>query len=273
MLKQRVFTALLLAGILIAVIFYGSKTLFAILVIAAVFYAAWEWARLCNNQNGVTRKLYAVLLTLLLTGAYFFIPAEGKIFIFIAGSLWWCMAGIMVFFFQGGKKTVPEKRIVNYLIGFLVLVPSSLGLVYLYESNNGKYLVLMLFVLIWVVDSTAYFIGRRWGKLRLADKVSPGKSVEGFLGSLLMAGVPATVYIYIKGITGIEILWIILLFIITAVFSVVGDLFESMFKRNVNLKDSGNLLPGHGGLLDRIDSLTAAAPLFISGLWLLGERT
>jgi len=154
-------------------------------------------------------------------------------------------------------------------IGLFVLLPASLSLISQYNSAADPYYILLLFVLIWVVDSTAYFVGRKWGKQRLAERISPGKTREGFVSSMIVAVVPPFIFISLRSIIGIEVFFLIFLCLITAGFSVVGDLFESMMKREANRKDSSQLLPGHGGLLDRIDSLTAAAPVFVLGLWMI----
>ena len=272
MLKQRILTALILGVILVSIIFSGSEMLFALLMAFTVLFAAWEWAGLCNIQHGPSRILYAAIVTGLVILFYFALYPPWTESVYTFGTVWWSIAVIMVIYFQNGRKAIPENRFLQYLMGCCVLLPAALSLIYLYESDNGQYSVLMFFILIWIVDSSAYFVGRQWGKKRLADQVSPGKSWEGFFGSLLAAGLLAVIYTYIKGITGVGSLWLIILFVITAGFSVIGDLFESMFKRHVNLKDSSQLLPGHGGVLDRIDSLTAAAPVFMLGLWILEGR-
>ena len=269
MLKQRILTALVLGAVFIGIIFTGSELLFITFIVISILFSAWEWAALCNIHKKAARSGYSLVIAGLVVIFYLFLDSSWTNGVCIFGLIWWCLAAVMVIRFQLGEKTISGNSLVNSLIGCCVLVPASLSLIYLYESENTQYFVLLFFILIWIVDSSAYFIGSRWGKKRLADKVSPGKSLEGFLGSLLATGLSAGIYSYIKGITGIEIFWVFMLFIVTAGFSVIGDLFESMFKRHVNLKDSGKLLPGHGGMLDRIDSLTAAAPVFVLGLRIL----
>ena len=269
MLKQRILTALVLGAILITIILAGSKELFVLFIIIAVFLSAREWAVLCNIHSKLPRLLYSIILTGLMVFLYLAIDSSWMENIPIFGSIWWCFAAVMVFYFQQGKQTIPTNIFLKCMIGACVLIPASLSLIYLFEPENTRYFVLLFFILIWIIDSSAYFIGSRWGKKRLANRVSPGKSLEGFLGSLFAAALFAGIFSFMKGITGIEILWFFVLFIVTAGFSVIGDLFESMFKRHVNMKDSGKLLPGHGGILDRIDSLTAAAPIFVLGLRIL----
>lgn len=272
MLKQRILTALLFGGIFIGIIVSGSGPLFVLFIALVVAVAAWEWAGLSGNQRGPERVFYAIAVIILFSICYLVLDPSWRAWIIIPGAIWWCVAGVMVVAHQRGKAVIPHSKSLKYLMGCCLLIPASLSLIVLYEVENGVYTVLMFFFLIWVVDSTAYFTGRRWGRRHLASRISPAKTWEGFIGSLLVTVLPAMVYIKLKGICGMEMFWLIVLFVITAGFSAVGDLFESMFKRHINLKDSGHLLPGHGGMLDRIDSLTAAAPVFVSGLWLLEGR-
>lgn len=272
MLEQRILTAGILGSIVIAIITTGSQFLFSLLMGLFVLVGAWEWARLSGTDNKLYRTGYAMLtagLLYILTVLSDKTSAHG---VYIIGTLWWCLASVMVIFYQCGRPVIPKNNILNNLIGFCVLIPATLCLIYLYSSNDGPLLVLLLFLLIWVIDSSAYFIGGRWGRKKLANRLSPGKSQEGFIASLLAAGITALVYVISGLIPVSNITWLIILFIITAGFSVIGDLFESMYKRNANLKDSSQLLPGHGGVLDRIDSLTAAAPVYALGLWLLEAR-
>lgn len=271
MLKQRVLTAAVLGGLTAGIILLGSKPLYAGLLGLFVFFAAWEWCGLCDHAAAaVTRILYAFVMAASLFFLAWMLPGDVIPGIFITGTLWWCVAGMMVIAYQAGKQAIPRQVLLNYLIGGLVLLPATLCLLYLYDLNNGEELVLLFFVLIWVVDSAAYFTGRKLGRTRLADRVSPGKSWEGFAGSLVAAILLAVGYATLAGKAGSDTLKLVTLFIATAGFSAIGDLFESMYKRNLNIKDSGRLLPGHGGILDRIDSLTAAAPVYSLGLWLAG---
>jgi len=151
-----------------------------------------------------------------------------------------------------------------------VLVPAWASLVVIHGVDpQGPRLLLFLMVLIWVADSFAYFAGRRWGRTKLAPVISPGKTREGVYGALAGAVLcgGGLVWLMPQGNPLLLILFCLLIVLV----SVVGDLFESLMKRQAGVKDSGSLLPGHGGMLDRIDSLTAAAPLFLLGLLLLGE--
>jgi len=175
-------------------------------------------------------------------------------------------------------KTYPDNtalysnKLVKSMIGILLLVPTWMALVGLHHSPTyGPYFVVYLILLTSVADTGAYFGGRRWGKNKLAPALSPGKTWEG-VGSALIAtmlfSVLGALILNVGSGQPLSIAKFILLSMIVVAFSIVGDLIESLFKRLVKLKDSGTILPGHGGILDRIDSMTAAAPIFVLGLWL-----
>ncbi len=150
----------------------------------------------------------------------------------------------------------------------MVLIPTWVALIALHRHNSdGPYLVVFLLALIWAADSAAFFVGRRWGKTRLASRVSPAKSWEGAVGGVLAAVVLAGLVSGFLGLGRDQFPLFLLLSLVTAMISILGDLVESLYKRQAGLKDSGNILPGHGGVMDRIDSLTAAAPLFVAGLY------
>jgi phosphatidate cytidylyltransferase len=152
--------------------------------------------------------------------------------------------------------------------GWLIVVPAWAALVVLHHSH-GAGGVLALLVLVWVADIVAYVVGSRFGRRRLASRVSPGKSWEGLLAALVAAGLVAVSTAVWVGIRPEQRMLYVALAATVAAISVLGDLTESLFKRVAGVKDSGSILPGHGGVLDRIDSLTAAAPAFAFGLhWL-----
>jgi phosphatidate cytidylyltransferase len=155
-------------------------------------------------------------------------------------------------------------------MGAFVLVPCWASINYIRNQDEGPLGLLFLFVLIWGADSAAYFVGKKWGTKRLAPYVSPGKSWQGLMGALLVSTLIVLTTLWLCNVPFPIWPWAIVLSLVTVLFSIVGDLFESMIKRQAKVKDSGKLLPGHGGVLDRIDSLTAAAPIFVLGALLLG---
>ncbi len=160
-------------------------------------------------------------------------------------------------------------------MGGVILVPAWLSLILIHSGKvgssladvSGTSLMLFLFFLIWLSDSAAYFSGRKFGNKKLVSNVSPGKSWEGVYGALSASLLFPIIYAFYTDMNFITTIYFILLALITVSFSILGDLTESMFKRMAKIKDSSNILPGHGGVLDRIDSLTSSAPVFFAGLW------
>ena len=272
MLRLRIATALVLGSIVIAVLLSGNNLYFLLFLSVCMLAGSWEWSRLCTCRSVVLRMLYTVcmtsgLLLLLVAG-----PASLAYWVVLTGVVWWCLALVMILCYQAGIQDIFFSNQLKYLMGVLVLIPSFTSLYYLYDYEQGHVLVLVLFLLIWLADSAAYFAGKAYGSIRLAERVSPGKTVEGFIAGMVAAAGMAVLYGYQEHASINHILLLAILFLLTTLFSVVGDLFESMMKRECNLKDSSHLLPGHGGVLDRIDSLTAASPVFVLGILLIEGR-
>lgn len=272
MLRLRIITALLLGSVLVGIIWLGIPWLFSLFLVFCIFAAAWEWAGLSGAGHVMARAVYGILVVammLLLDG----LAAREWIDLFVVlGVAWWCIALVIVIAYQQGMKSVPVNVPLKLICGILVLLPSSISLLLLFEGQHGPGILLVFFLLIWLVDSSAYFSGSKFGNHRLASRVSPGKTWEGVIGSLVAATVMAIGYATIKSDVSIPQSVVVLIFLVTAMFSIVGDLFESLLKREAGVKDSGRLLPGHGGVLDRIDSLTAAAPVFLLGISIFGAR-
>lgn len=255
MLKQRVITAIIaLAGL--ALVLFVVPPLAAEIVIAAVILAgAWEWSAFLKAANAPQRVVF-VAAALALIGLMVLRWPEGVDYVLQAALLWWSLALIWAFFFP-----TPIPDIVRWLAGLLVLVPLYVALVMLYERSPA--LLLFALLIVWAADIGAYFVGKRFGRLKLAPRISPGKTWEGVLGGLLLVALLALV-------TGLwvdaDVAMLIPFSLGIACISIVGDLTVSMFKRTAGVKDSGTLFPGHGGVLDRIDSVAAAAPVFVISL-------
>jgi phosphatidate cytidylyltransferase len=185
--------------------------------------------------------------------------------------LWWGgIAILLTRIRQVGRTSGFEPMLIP--VGLFVLLPPWIAIVRLHGATaDGPWLVVALMMLIWIADSLAFFSGRRWGRRKLAPALSPGKTYAGVYGALLGAAVWGAVLAGLLALPLDRALLLVILCAMVAAVSVVGDLFESLMKRRRGLKDAGRLLPGHGGVLDRIDSMTAAAPLFALGLSLLGR--
>lgn len=265
MLKTRIITAVILIPLMLLVIFYLPLTAFCLFTGLVTLLGAWEWTQLMGLHQPAYRVAYLALMAMLFLFLFFIsIPLT----MMIAGG-WWLVALLMVVIYPRMTGWWRNSIFMRGLMGALVLAPCWMSVNYIRNLGNGSYTLLYLFILVWGADTTAYFVGKKWGKTKLLAGVSPGKSVQGLAGALVFAVIASIVVIYLTEAPQFLWKWLAGLTITTVVASVVGDLFESMMKRNASLKDSGALLPGHGGLLDRIDSLTAAAPVYGLGVFLM----
>ncbi|MBA3660894.1 MAG: phosphatidate cytidylyltransferase [Gammaproteobacteria bacterium] len=266
MLKQRILTALVLIPITLLLLFYLPPAYFALLTALITLLAAKEWAHLMGLRRFFPVLLYVGFIALLLWASLFILV---QLLLFIAAA-WWICASLVVFIYPRGSSWWGKGVIWRGLMGVIVLIPCWVAFNYIRNQPDGIYALLYLFVLTWGADSAAYFVGKKWGKTKLLPLVSPGKTWEGLIGAVLFGIGLAVLAQWLCSIPKTIWHWGILLSMLTVLFSIMGDLFESALKRQENLKDSGQLLPGHGGLLDRIDSMTAAAPIFATGATLLG---
>lgn len=274
MLKQRLLTALILLPFLIWGILQLPTAYFALLLGLVIVQGAWEWGRLMQLQSTKGKILVALSVTAGLYACWWLLGQNEPVWLslLVVALFWWLLALIWVVSYprMASRWSSTRRR---FLIGLLILAPTWLSLVALHgEENIGPYLVLYLLSLIWVADSGAYFGGRTWGKHKLAVAVSPGKTWEGVAAAIIATTVYSFAATILLQLPVNQWLVFVVLSLLTVVFSILGDLNESMFKRHAGVKDSGTLLPGHGGVLDRIDSITAAAPVFVVGLW-LGDFT
>lgn len=270
MLKQRLLTAAVLIPLFVWGVLALPTAYFSVLLALVVLIAAREWTGLAGMPAAARPAfVIGVALILLVAGAAAPLPplAHG---LAAAAVIWWLVAIGWLRRYEAGRP-VRHGRWGGVVIGLLVLVPPWLALSELHrDPAAGPGYVLFLFVLIWAADSGAYFVGRRYGRRKLAPRVSPGKSWEGVAGGVAAAMLVAPLGAWVLDLSFAAIPVFIVLCGAVVAISVVGDLVESLFKREAGVKDSGHLLPGHGGALDRIDSLTAAAPLFYLGVGLIG---
>lgn len=275
MLKQRIITAIVLAALLLGALFSLSAQGFALAIALVVVIASWEWANLAGFTAQWQRLLYAGVMALAVAasaGLTGFIETgqlhqDNTRTILLAGCTWWAVALLWV---QGypASSVLWGRLLLKALMGFLVLVPAWLAMVYLRAQNYGEWLILLVVLIVAAADIGAYFSGKAFGRHKLAPDVSPGKSWEGFWGGFASCLLLALIVGY-----GFGGGWITLLLIAPAALaSVLGDLLESMVKRQRGIKDSSQLLPGHGGVLDRVDSITAAAPFFALAVLLSGWK-
>lgn len=265
MLKQRIITALILLPIALCGFFLLEGAGFALFIGLVVTLGAWEWARLAGFAEQLPRVVYAAVVALLLFLMY--ILPDVAPWVLGAAVLWWALATFLVLTYPRTSSKWSSVAC-KLVIGLLILLPAWQGLVYIKHMALGNWLIMAVMVLVWGADIGAYFSGRAFGKRKLAPAVSPGKSWEGVYGGLALTLLITLVVGVMRDWGGKQILLALMGAAAVVLISVVGDLTESMFKRQAGIKDSSNLLPGHGGVLDRIDSLTAAIPVFAVLLWM-----
>ena len=270
MLKTRLITAAILVPLVVFGVLRLPTSAFAMILGAVLVAGSWEWARLVPLQQQTTRLLYCAVVALLLWLTWLAGPLRMIVPLLTVACLWWLFALYWVSHPQLCNSRAVACTVVKLLAGLLVCVPPWAALVVLHlRGEDGPLLTLIVLVMVWLADSGAYFAGRLWGRHKLAPLVSPGKTREGVYGglaaSLLFAGGAAWYLSHSLAWTGT----FVAVSLLAMLFSVAGDLLESLMKRQSGIKDSGSIIPGHGGIFDRVDSLVAAAPVFLSGfLWL-----
>ncbi|MDX1677520.1 phosphatidate cytidylyltransferase [Arsukibacterium sp.] len=283
MFKQRLLTALLLAPLALLAVFYLPLAGFALFVSVAFTLGAWEWSGLCGLASRTLRAIYTGLTAAMLFLLYLLQPVALQylfadtltLTLIIAGVVWWLLAVVLVLSYPGSQLLWAGRDWLKALLGWLTLLPAwsavvfVRGLDYQQDAFTGAWLLFGLLGLVWAADIGGYAIGKPFGKTKLLPKVSPGKTLEGMLGGMLFVLLLVSAVGFWKNWPANIAYWY-LAAIVLAALSVFGDLTESMFKRAAGKKDSGAFLPGHGGILDRIDSLTATAPLYALLLALFG---
>lgn len=271
MLLQRVLTALLLAPLAILLILLAPPPLFAGAIAAAFLAALWEWTRLSGLRSRVLRAILLALAAAVFTllwlqrGSWLWPLLTG------AGAAWWVVAILWLRRFAFGASPTSENRSLKLLAGAFVIVPAWTAAIYLHEGQPyGPWWTLLAVAIVWAADIGAYFSGRYFGRRKLAPRISPGKTWAGVYGALAAGALVALAGGWLLHLRGLSLAGLAVLALVSVASSIVGDLFESLMKRHAEVKDSGTLFPGHGGLLDRLDSIFAALPVFAIGKWLLG---
>lgn len=261
MLRQRVVTALVLGMFVLFGIFLLPAQAISVAIAALILAGAWEWSGFLGLKQGLTRLAYLLVIAIGMAMMGWVGAGSPRLDdVMVAAGIWWLVALVWVRF-----SPLAINPGSTALAGLLVLLPAWLALVRLHAL--GSQVLLFLLLLVVAADIGAYFVGRRFGRRKLAPQVSPSKTWEGVLGGLAGALLLAGLGVWWFRVSLVPFICVCLLGVAA---SIIGDLTESMFKRHAGLKDSGTLLPGHGGVLDRIDSLTAAAPVFLLAVERLG---
>jgi phosphatidate cytidylyltransferase len=281
MTKTRLLAALIMAPIAIFSVLFVSTPILAALSALLFLAALWEWLKLAEVDDTLARTILLLLnLALMVALVWGSRPTQVGSFaplqlVVVVGVVWWLLAMIWMKHYRFASDHDRHARVFKLAAGTLAVIPAwcALGLIHASQPNGHRWLLLALF-LVWSADTGAYFAGRTFGgKLfggrRLAPRISPNKTIEGLLGGLLLALLVAMLGAPLAGATVDQLPAVAVVALASVGFSVVGDLFESLLKRHVDVKDSGDLIPGHGGVLDRVDSVLAALPVFALGkIWL-----
>jgi phosphatidate cytidylyltransferase len=279
LLKQRIITALILAPAAIAAIFYLPIMYFAALLLVIIGIGAWEWGPFMGFDTKIRRVGFASITIALIVGVWSFVPLDHlwanstelhtyALAILWLAIAWWVFSAFLMFSYPKASDFWAKHRSVRGVFGWLTLVPTWLAFMvirthdYQADTYHGAQLLMFLLLMVWSADVGAYFVGKAFGKNKLMPNVSPGKTFEGFLGGVISACVLVAITAYLLAWNQDQVIVALLVTMVITTVSVLGDLNESMFKRQAGIKDSGSILPGHGGILDRIDSLTATAPVF-----------
>ncbi|HAD48634.1 MULTISPECIES: phosphatidate cytidylyltransferase [Idiomarina] len=278
MLKQRILTALLLIPVALYAVFLLPLWGFSLFIQAVIMLGAWEWSPLMGVTKKSGRIAYTVAVGVIIGGLSLLVPyqhlwTDGSLdpliyYTILVGGIWWVCALALIVNYPSSRRLWSRTRSIVGLFGLLIFVPTWAALVTVRSINIdvqpyfGGWVVLFILLLVWAADVGAYFAGVRYGRNKMMPAVSPGKTMEGLCGGISLAFVVMMVVSHWTKIPADQFTGYYLTGLFTVVASVFGDLNESMFKRAAGVKDSGSILPGHGGILDRIDSLTAAVPIF-----------
>jgi len=273
MLRQRLLTALVILPLLLAALFFLDSFWIAVVFGLVATIGAWEWGTLAGLRFFWARVTYVMALIAIGLGLVYWVSRYpgNAVAVATVSAVFWLVAFIELVRRRVSGLGLFGSRGAKLISGAIVLLPTWVCAYFLHASDSrAPMLLLWMLSIVWVADSAAYLVGTTMGRHKLAPSVSPGKTVEGVIGGLVaVALVAALGGLIVPGFTGKNLLWWTVLGVLVAAISVVGDLLESKYKRLAGVKDSGRLLPGHGGMLDRIDAVTSAAPAFVLGWYAL----
>ena len=270
MLKTRILTALVLAPTVLLVVLFAPDWGFRLAAAALMLVGCWEFRRLAGLSPMAGWLLFGTQLLLIGVAYYHWdVILNQAQEILIGCVILWGLMFIRLAGFDAQAKTGPRYRVLSFLSAWVAISGCWFALSWLRSQPQGEYLLLLLLFIIWAADVGAYFSGRFLGRTKLAPRISPKKTWEGVIGGILLAGVATLALSRFTPLADSSLLQLSLLTMATVMSSVAGDLFISLHKRSVGLKDAGNLFPGHGGVLDRFDSLLPGAVFFALAVWLL----
>jgi len=266
MLKQRTITALVLVPLGILVVLFMPTLLLSLITSIVVIVALWEWTRLAGFATRPARSAAVALAALALVPLWLLRDTPAAWWVIGAGVAWWVVGTWWLGHFSYGAAPTRENAARKFIAALLATLPAWLALAKLHaEPSHGPGWALFALMLVWTADIGAYFTGSRYGKKKLCPQISPNKTIAGVYGALGGAALVAAIGAWVLDARGAAWVAVILLALVTVGASIVGDLYESLIKRQAAVKDSGTLFPGHGGMLDRFDSVFAALPVFVLG--------
>jgi len=265
MLRQRMITGLVLAvAVILAILFLPSEMFALLSAVVMLLLGGFEWARLVGLRSMPQTMMFSIALALFGLAVYLSLASFYLAIIVISLVTWLYILFMLSRFSDDGGRLYHNNPWILRLLAIPVLIGAWAALVQLREFNAG--MVIYLVMLIAVADSAAYFAGKRWGRNKLAPILSPGKTLEGMVGALLASAIWSLFGAFYFELQTNDWFYFILLSMVSVLLSIAGDLFESLLKRQAGAKDSGSILPGHGGVLDRMDSALAAMPFFTLGI-------
>jgi len=270
-MKQRIITALIVAPLAIVLLLYAPVAATAAIIGGLCLLGLWEWTRLSGLRGYPLRAALVALAALVMITLWCCASLPAWWTVIGAGCVWWLVVYFWLRNFAFAAAPTRENIAIKIAAGALTVLPAWAGLmrILLTQNTPHTWALYSLFV-VWSADSFAYLAGKRWGRNKLAPQISPGKTREGVYGALIGCAVVAAIGGWLLGVRGISLPLLVVFSLIAAVFSVLGDLFESLLKRHAGVKDSGTLFPGHGGVCDRLDGVFAALPIFALSKALLG---
>jgi phosphatidate cytidylyltransferase len=277
MTRTRVLAALVMGPLAIAAVLFLPTPWMATLSALIFLVGLWEWLKLAEIDDTIARGVLLVT-NLLLMVALVWASSTGRggsLVLFqimsVIGVVWWLLAMLWLRHYNFASDHDTHARVFKLAAATLSIVPAWCALALIHaERPNGHYWLLLALAIVWAADSGAYFAGRKFGRTKLSPRISPNKTIEGLIGGVIAGMLVALVAAPFIGTPMSQLPLVALVAAWTILFSVVGDLFESLLKRHVGAKDSGQLIPGHGGVLDRIDSVLAALPAFAFGKMIFG---
>ena len=278
--RTRIIAALVMLPVAVLGVLFLPSSMLAAAVGALMMVGLWEWSSLAGLERPVPRAAYLMANALVLAALAWSSRRLGMMpiqLVALIGVLWWLLVLLWLVNFDFARERKPWTRALKLFAGSAGVVPAWAAIYWLHHGGaglrhgeaKGPLWTLFVLLIIWAADTGAYFAGSRWGRRKLAPRISPGKSWEGLFGGLAMALLLAAAAMPLLGLQWRQLPQMLMLTLLTVLISIAGDLFESLVKRHAGAKDSSDLIPGHGGVLDRIDSLLAALPVFVLGkIWL-----